>query len=210
MLGLFGSLDLASHSLSVQQEATAVAGQNLANVNNPAYARQQLNIQTATPLPTPIGQEGTGVQAISITEVRSALLDGQIQSEGSVTGSLTSQQNALENAQAYLNEQLSNSSGNGGAASSLNGLDAGLSTLFSGFQALSANPTDSPTQTEVVQDAQNLAQTFNSVSSGLAAVQAGFKYFHHQRCGRQQPGLKRHRRVEPADRGRPGERRDGQ
>src|SRR5277367_5102931 len=121
MLGLFGSLDMAAHSLSVQQEATEVAGQNLANVNNPAYAREKLNIQSATALQTPIGQEGTGVTAVSITEVRDSLLDAQIQSEGSTSGSLTSQQNALQQAQGYLNEQLTNTSSSGSAASSPDG-----------------------------------------------------------------------------------------
>src|ERR1700761_6792749 len=110
MLGLFGSLSLASHSLSVQQEATAVAGQNLANVNNTAYAREQLNVQSSSDLQTPIGQEGTGVEAVSITEVRDALLDNQIQSEGSVSSSLTAQQTALQDAETYLNEQISSQS----------------------------------------------------------------------------------------------------
>ena len=41
MLGLLGTLDLAPRSLATQQEGTAVAGQNMANVNNPAYAREQ-------------------------------------------------------------------------------------------------------------------------------------------------------------------------
>src|SRR5580704_10156589 len=102
MLGLFGSLDMAARSLSVEQEASAVAGQNLANVNNTAYARQRVNLTTATPLPTPIGNEGTGVQAVSITEVRSSILDSQIQSEGSVTGSLNAQQSALQQVEAQL------------------------------------------------------------------------------------------------------------
>ena len=50
MLGLFGTLDAGSQSLSVQEEAMEVTGQNLANVNNAAYSRQQLVIQAATPV----------------------------------------------------------------------------------------------------------------------------------------------------------------
>jgi flagellar hook-associated protein 1 FlgK len=171
MLGLFGSLDMASQSLSVQQEASAVAGQNLANVNNTAYAREQVNVQSATPLQTPIGQEGTGVVAVSITEVRDALLDTQIQSEGSVSGSLTSQQNALEDAQAYLNEQLTSSSSTGAAASQ-SGLTADLSNLFAAFQTLSTNPSSIPDRQAVAQSAQQLSSQFNSVSAGLATVQS--------------------------------------
>src|SRR5579871_3144805 len=110
MLGLFGTLDLGAHSLSVQQEGMEVTGQNLANVNNTAYSRQQLVIQAATPLQTMIGQEGTGVEAVSISQVRNYLLDNQIQSEASVSGSLNSQQQWLQNAETYLNEQITNTS----------------------------------------------------------------------------------------------------
>ena len=79
MLGLFGTLDLGSNALSVQEEAMEVTGQNLANVNTTGYARQQLVTQAATPLQTSIGQEGTGVEATGISQARDSLLDGQIQ-----------------------------------------------------------------------------------------------------------------------------------
>ena len=47
MIGLFGTLNLASNSLATQQDAMAVAGQNMANVNNPAYARERAVVQSA-------------------------------------------------------------------------------------------------------------------------------------------------------------------
>jgi flagellar hook-associated protein 1 len=172
MLGLFGTLNMASGALSVASEESAVTGQNLANVNNTAYARQQVNLATATPLQTPIGDEGTGVQAVSITEVRSSILDSQIQSEGSVTGSLTAQQNALDQAEAELGEQISSSAGNS-TDTSATGLTADLSSLFSSFQTLSTDPSNLSNRQGVVQSAQELSAQFNTVSSGLANVQAG-------------------------------------
>ncbi|MDB6022600.1 MAG: Flagellar hook-associated protein FlgK [Pedosphaera sp.] len=171
MLGLFGTLNLGARSLAVQQEATAVAGQNLANVNNPAYARQLLQISSATPLQTFIGQEGTGVQSISITQVRDYLLDNQIQAEGSVTGSLNSQQFALQNAEAQIGEQLSNlTGGTTGTTTSSQGLTAGLSDLFSAMQALSTDPANLSKRQALVESAQALAGKFNQVSSGLNQV----------------------------------------
>jgi flagellar hook-associated protein 1 FlgK len=168
MVSLFGILNMAGQSLSVETDASAVTGQNLTNVNNPAYARQQVNMQTATPLQTTIGQEGTGVQAVSITEVRDALLDAQITAEDSVSGSLTSQQSALQNAEAYLNETLSGSTSAG--TSSPNGLTALFSSFYGSLQTLSADPSNVADRQAVVQAAQQLAGQFNSVSSGLATV----------------------------------------
>src|SRR5580698_4308001 len=103
-LSLLGILNMAGQSLSVDQQATAVTGQNLANVNNPNYTDQSLQIESSDPLQTTIGQEGTGVQAVSITQMWNSLLNSQIVSEDSVSGSLTSQQSAMQQAEAYLNE----------------------------------------------------------------------------------------------------------
>jgi flagellar hook-associated protein 1 FlgK len=171
MLSLFGVLNMGGQSLSVQQEGTAIAGQNLANVNNPAYADEQLEVQEATPLDTTTGQEGTGVEAVSITSLRDALLDAQIAAEGSVTGSLTSQQSALQQAEVYLNEQLSSSSSSGAASS--NGLAADLSGLFSSLQTLSTDPNNIPDRQAVIQSAQQVTEQFNQVSSGLDTVTSG-------------------------------------
>src|SRR5580698_8978386 len=123
MLGLFGTLDLGARSLSVQQEGMEVTGQNLANVNNTAYSRQQLTIQAATPLQTSIGQEGTGVEATGISQATDALLNGQIQAENSVSGSLNAQQQALQDAETSLNEEITNTST---GTSSPSGLTADL------------------------------------------------------------------------------------
>jgi flagellar hook-associated protein 1 FlgK len=162
MLGLFGTLDLASRSLATQQERTAVAGQNMANVNNPDYARQRVIVQTSAPLDTPIGEEGTGADVVSIAEVRDSLLDNQIQLENSSTGSYTAQQSALQDAEAYLGEQLTN---NSSATSSANGLAAKLSNLFNSFSSLT---TGSGNPATVVQRAQEVAAQFNQVSANLS------------------------------------------
>jgi flagellar hook-associated protein 1 len=169
-VSLFGLLNMAGQSLSVEQEATVVTGQNLANVNNPAYADQQLQIQAATPLQTTIGQEGTGVEAVSITQTWDSLLNSQITSEDSVTGSLNSQQSALQQAEAYLNEELSGSSSTSSTTSSPDGLAADLSNFFGSLQTLTTNATSIPDRQAVVQAAQQLTQQFNQVSSGLATV----------------------------------------
>ena len=161
---------MAGQSLSVEQEASAVTGQNLANVNNPAYADQQLVVQASAPLQTTIGQEGTGVEAVSITHIWDALLNSQITAEDSVTGSLNSQQSALQEAEGYLDEQLSGSSSSSSSASSPNGLTADLSGLFSALQTLSTDPGNISDRQAVVQKAQQLTEQFNQVSSGLATV----------------------------------------
>jgi flagellar hook-associated protein 1 len=167
MLGLLGTLDLAASSLSVQEEAMEVTGQNLANVNNPAYTRQQLEIQSATPLQTPIGEEGTGVEATGISQASDALLNSQIQAENSVNSSLTAQATALQDAETNLNEQITNTA-NGTASPS--GLTADIASLFNAFQSVSTDPTDLTERQSLIASAQELTGQFNEVSTQLGQV----------------------------------------
>jgi flagellar hook-associated protein 1 FlgK len=172
MLGLFGSLNIASRSLDAQQEAMSVTGNNLANVNNAAYSREQLNTQPTDSLQTYFGYEGTGLVATSIQQFRSSSLDNQIQAEGSVTGSLNAQQQALQNAEAQLGEQIT-SSGATSAASSPNGIAAAVSDFFSKISALASTTTgnsDYSAQAAVVASAQTLVSRLNQAGTGLASL----------------------------------------
>ncbi|MGA2657342.1 MAG: flagellar hook-associated protein FlgK [Verrucomicrobiota bacterium] len=170
MPGLFDSLNIASSGLNAQQQAVGVAGQNLANVNNPAYSRQVVVEQAATPLQTSLGQEGAGVQVVAIQQIRDAMLDGQIQGENSITSFLQTQQNALQNAQSNLGEQLQSAASSSDASSvgSTGGLDSGLSGLFNEFQALSIDPGSTPNRQAVISQAQQLAAQFNQVNQSLS------------------------------------------
>jgi flagellar hook-associated protein 1 FlgK len=175
MISLFGTLDMAANSLSVQQEEMTITGQNLANVNNTAYADEQLDVSESAPVETAAGDEGTGIQVNAITESRNPLLDSQIQAETSTTGSLTAQQTNLQNAEAYLDEQITSTSSSD-VPDSPNGLAAGLSNLFNSFQSLSTNTGDNPNglslRQAAVQSAQDVAAQFNQVSTQLSTVQS--------------------------------------
>ena len=132
MLGLFGTLNLGARSLQVQRQGVEVAGHNLANVNNPAYARQRLVVQTSLTVPNNLGQQGTGVDAIAIVQLRNVLVDRQIQTETSVRGSLEAQQQALQNAQANLGQQIDRgaSSAEGAAATQSIGAQMAWPRIF--------------------------------------------------------------------------------
>ena len=137
MLGLFGTLNLGTRSLQTQQTAIEVAGQNLANVNNAAYARQRVLLQTSVTLPSAIGPQGTGAEAASIQQIRDLLLDGQMQNELSVGGYWESQQRALQYAQVSLGEIINTNSPDGVTT----GLSSDLNALFAAFQSLATSPS---------------------------------------------------------------------
>ena len=96
MLGLFGTLNLGARGLATQRQGVEVAGHNLANASNPAYSRQRVSIRSTAEIIGQYGPVGTGSEVTGISQIRSQILDSQIISEGSVGGSRTAQQRALQ------------------------------------------------------------------------------------------------------------------
>ena len=173
MLGLFGTLNLGTRSLQTQQAGVEVTGQNLANVNNPGYARQRLQIQSAVTIDSEVGPLGTGAQAIGIEHLRNTLLDAQIRNEQSVGGYWKAQQNGLENAQVTLSEFLDRSASTDGTVATGQGalgISSALNSLFNAFQAVSTNPTSLAEKQTLISSAQTLATRMNDVTQGLTGV----------------------------------------
>jgi flagellar hook-associated protein 1 FlgK len=168
-IGLFGTLGMAARSLQVQQAGIEVAGNNMSNVTNPAYARQILNVATADPVATAIGLQGTGVQAVGIQQVRSQLVDSQIQSENSVSSYWLTQQQGLEFAQADLGQQISSASS---TSSTTAGQDiaSSMASFFSELQNLSSQPTSMAERQVLLMKAGTLAGQFNQVAQRLDAL----------------------------------------
>ena len=128
-------------------------------------------METSLAVPTFLGPQGSGVQSVAIVQIRNHLLDRQIQSETSVSGSLEAQQFSLQNIQSQLGEQINtqNTDANSSVAGQ-HGLSQGISDLFNGFHTVSTDPA-SPAQRQVLlQSAQGLAQQFNQVATRLAGA----------------------------------------
>jgi flagellar hook-associated protein 1 FlgK len=175
MLGLFGTLNLASQSMQTQMTAIEVTGQNIANVNTPGYSRQTANITTSPDVQSGIGPEGTGSTVTSIDQVVSQLLNSQIQSQSSTSGYWSAQQSALQSAQDAVDEYLSGSSTSStssttdSSAASSSGLSSLLSNFFSAFSSL-ATSNSASNQQAAVSAAQNLASSFNNADTALSSV----------------------------------------
>ena len=173
MPGLFDTLHLGQQSLQVQRTGIEVAGQNLANVNNPAYARQRVHIQTLPAVPTMNGLLGTGAEVAAIRQVRDRLIDGQLQQEFSVRGFLDAQQSALGLAQAILGHEIDRQSAPelGGSTGTSHGLGETLGELFNAFQSLSTAPTSISDRQVALAKAQTLAGQFNQMDQRLTQLQ---------------------------------------
>jgi flagellar hook-associated protein 1 FlgK len=176
MPGLTGTINMARNSLQANQRAIELAGHNLANVSNPAYSRQRLNIETAHGIPVEHGIQGSGVVVTGIDQFRDILLDRQIANEGSVLAYLEEKQKILQFAQSMIGQDLdrTSSSPEGKAASKgvsgQMGLGDNLSEFFNALQALSSNPSSQAYRQVVVFKAQNLSEKFNRIDFRLGEL----------------------------------------
>jgi len=169
---------MANRSLHTQRNGTEVAGHNLANVNTPGYSRQRVAIETSITIPSELGPQGTGADAVAIVQIRDALIDRQIVAETSVRGSFESRQKALQFGQAALGQEIDRqaSGAEGSAAASgvggQHGIAENISDLFNAFQSLSTNPTSMTERQTLVTKAQNLAMQFNMVAGRLDTLRS--------------------------------------
>ena len=167
---------MARTSLQMNQRAIELAGHNLANVSNPAYARQRLKIQTATGVPTEEGLQGGGVEISGIEHFRDFLLDRQVANEQSVLAYLEQKQKILQYTQAAIGQELdrASSSAEGNAASQgvsgQMGLGDNLTDFFNSLQALSTNPSSQAYRQVVIFKAQNLSEKFNRIDFRLGEL----------------------------------------
>ena len=87
MKSTFMGLEIAKKGLSVHQQALNTTGHNIANADNKNYARQRVELQSASPLYPPTanrvdtaGSIGQGVIAESIIRIRDQFIDARIHS----------------------------------------------------------------------------------------------------------------------------------
>lgn len=177
MLGLFGNLDMAARALQANAQGMEVAGHNLANVNNPAYARQRVSLQTSLPIKdSRLGAQGTGADIAGITQIRDSLLDEQIRVETSARGALDAEQQGLQYAQAGLGQDVNtgaagaNGAAAAGGVTGQNGLATRLAELFKGFQGLATDPTSLSQRQVLAAKAQDFTAQLNQTAARLSAT----------------------------------------
>src|SRR5262249_43039123 len=135
-------------------------------------------IVTSPTIPTPIGPEGTGADVARIQQLRDALLDGQIQSEASVSGFLEAQQKALQYGEAILGQQIDRTASGPEGSTAAQGVGGqhtladGLSDFFNALQGLTTNPTASSLSERqaVIEAARTLSTQFTQTDKRLSQL----------------------------------------
>ena len=173
MSGLFSSLGSSTTALAAQSRAVEIAGKNLANVNNPSYARQRVILGDLGTVQTAQGPESMGVTAVGVEQIRDSLLDQQVMRESSLSSGYQAEQQAYQRAQAGLGQSINSTSATGATSSaSDNGIAAALDDFFNSFQSFAANPTDTGQRQTLLQNTTILTDRLQLTEQRLAQVQS--------------------------------------
>jgi flagellar hook-associated protein 1 len=173
MSGLFTSLNAAVKALNAHSHSIEIVGKNLANVNNPAYARQRVLYGDRGTVMTPQGAVSLGLEALGVQQLRDALLDRQLMREIGLKASFLAEQSGNQRAQAALGQNIDRlAATTGPAAAGSHGLAAALDDFFNGFQSFAASPTDQGERQMLLQKAGILTDRFHLADQRLAQVQS--------------------------------------
>lgn len=157
MRSTFLGFNTVRSGLFAAQRALDITGHNIANVNTNGYSRQRLNQVQSSALPLFGGQGmlGTGVDTLSITQLRNEFLDFKYRSEVTAQGYWEAKQSGLSFIEAIFNEP------------SDSGVITVLDEFFASFQELSKNPESLTTRTLVRERATTFTNTVNHMYKQL-------------------------------------------
>lgn len=173
MAGLLDTLNSATSALNAQSQAMAIAGNNIANANNPDYADEVANFSNIGMVQTDEGPESIGL-SVTVSQSVSAALNQMVQLQDSLTSGYTAQQSVYQQAQAALGDSITSSSSSSSSTTATeSGLDSALTSFFNAFSALAADPTDPGTMEALVEQAGILTDRFQEISQNLQQVQSG-------------------------------------
>ena len=162
-------LGIAASAINAATTEIAVTSENIANAQTPGYA-----VQRAQLAPQPgagILGIGDGVSVTSVAQVTNALLSANnLQAQGSLQ-SLTASQQLLTGIQDIFPLGQSSAAAASSSTGSSNSSIAGqLANFWSSFDAIAQDPSGMASRTQVVDQAQGLAQSLNEASTQLTQL----------------------------------------
>ena len=164
MIGLSSLFDIARSALTTSQQALAVIGHNVANVNTPGYSRQETVLTERPPLNGQPGMAGTGVQATSIRRYTDQFVNRQLTTVQQNLGRLSASRDELFRLQNVFGD------------SNNQGIAARMNDFFRSLQDVSTNPGGLAPRAVLLANARQLASSVNQVSSDLVAARQSLNF----------------------------------
>ena len=157
---LFDSLHMAANTMSASQLGIQVAGQNLAGVDVPGYAREQLVLNTGTSRQLGGGTViGTGVQVSGVVQLIDRFLEERLRGSISDTTASMTQEKFYMDLEALLGEYTGS------------GLTTMIDEFFNSIDNVVNKPEDTSLRDMVVKNGLQLTQSINKLSYQIVDMQ---------------------------------------
>lgn len=161
MSSINGIINSAVSALNTYTSAIDVINRNIGNVETEGYTRQSAVIQEKIPISTASFVTGTGVNVENVERIYNAFLTTQLRNATEEMGKWTSQQEGM----AAVEQVFSDSTDTG--------LSSTLASFWNNWQNVVNNPSGSTERSVLVNSAEMLVQSFNSMSTQLSDIQKG-------------------------------------
>jgi flagellar hook-associated protein 1 FlgK len=156
---------LISGALNADQSALSILANNVANANTPGYTEEKPNWQENSPVSINGVNYGAGVTETGATSVRDRVLLERLDQQQQLAAASTSRLSALNTIQALFTPDSGSSSARAGD------IGSDITSFFSSFSSLEANPTNNALRQQVLSTATTLAGDISNAADGLNSQQ---------------------------------------
>lgn len=161
----FTGLEIGRRSLLAYQKALEVTGHNIANANNKAYSRQEVNFQATDPYAIPTMQKGTeagmigtGVTVTDVRAVRDEFLNAQARNSLKALGYWQTHREVLQEVELFFNEP------------GETGISTALTEFWTAWEEVAADPGTPAVRWTLVERAEALAAAIRQVYGQLGEL----------------------------------------
>jgi flagellar hook-associated protein 1 FlgK len=156
-------LQIALSALYAQQRGLEVTGENIANANTQGYSKQAVNLQEVGGPSQPafasrFSGTGSGVQVTNIERFTDQFIQIQSALEHGASGQLDQLKSAYANLEQIFQEPNDN------------GLQEQMAQLWSSFDDVANNPSDGASRTQLLEQANTLASSFNAAAAQISQM----------------------------------------
>jgi len=162
MASTFFGLSIATSGLYASQASMNTTAHNIANANTKGYTRQETVLKANQAISTnnTYGMIGTGVNTVSITQIRNSYYDVKYRTNNAIYGNYSTKEYymlSIENCISEVNSE---------------GITASFDEFYTALQELAKDAGDDTRRTQVASMAQGFTEVVNSMYNTLSKLQS--------------------------------------
>lgn len=165
MVGLNTILDIGKGALFASQSAIGVAGNNIANVNTPGYARQSVRLEEQYAIDKTPGQIGTGVKTVEVIRHFNSFVEQQYVDKVSSQRRWDAVYQNMRALDSLFNE------------SQTEGINAAIAQFWKDWQDLATHPELNASREALLGNSQTLLSAIHTVAEDMRRMQVQMDEF---------------------------------